>query len=360
MGSVRVMVSQVSRVVLVLVWLQGAWAEQHNFCRPLEDYGPRYDAMEERSVCQTHFHKSCQPVTVSDCMNVTELQCDVNLFTTCSMNWTMKDTVESVMKVSTVDLKNCTKEMVVEYHNKTVYDCRNITKRHCTTLWTVNEQGEKIWAGNEDDCRDVTWEECSPVIKTVPMAVAQMVCDSVPVNYFDYENTTSPRMADSLDCTVDKRVVCNPVTSSKCAEITYTKCEEIPITTCSVVSIPVPSQEKLRKQWCLFDQTENIDFNTEVRKITGDFPETGETLEGSASVLEVYKDIGNRRKIEPIFSDYDFSYVQTINESSGYKKRRQAKVAKSEKKPKLKKKEAHGSQTKKITRVSKNVSVKRH
>ena len=127
-----------------------------------------------------------------------------------------------------------------------------------------------------------------------------------------------------------------------------------------MVSIPVPSQEKLRKQWCLFDQTENIDFNTEVRKITGDFPESAETLEGSASVLEVYKDIGNRRKIEPIFSDYDFSYVQTINDSSGYKKRRQAKVTKSEKKTKQKRKEAHGSQTKKITRVSKNVSVKRH
>ena len=151
----------------------------------------------------------------------------VNLFTTCSMNWTMKDNVESVMRVSTVELKNCTKDMVVEYHNKTVYDCRNVTKRHCTTLWTVNERGEKSWTGNEDDCRDVTWEECSPLVKTVPMAVAQMVCDSVPVNYFDYENTTNPRMADSLDCTVDKRVVCSPVTSSKCAEITYTKCEEV-------------------------------------------------------------------------------------------------------------------------------------
>ena len=75
-------------------------------------------------------------------------------------------------------------------------------------------------------------------------------------------------------------------------------------------------------------------------------------MEGSASVLEVYTDIGNRRKIEPIFNDYDFSYAQ-LNDD-GYKKRRQAKAAK------LKKKEAHGSQTKKITRVSKNVSVKRH
>ena len=143
------------------------------------------------------------------------------------MNWTMKDNVESLMKVNTVDLKNCTKEMVIEYHNKTVYECRNVTKKHCTTLWTINDIGEKIWTGNEDDCRDVTWEECSPLIKTVPMAVAQMSCDTIPVNYFDYENTTSPRMADTLDCLVDRKVVCTPVTSEKCADITYTKCEEV-------------------------------------------------------------------------------------------------------------------------------------
>ena len=31
----------------------------------------------------------------------------------------------------------------------------------------------------------------------VPMAVADMVCQDIPVSYFDYENTTSPRMAVS-------------------------------------------------------------------------------------------------------------------------------------------------------------------
>ena len=73
----------------------------------------------------------------------------------------------------------------------------------------------------------MTWEECSPLIKTVPMSVAQMLCDSVPVNYFDYENVTNPKMADTLDCLVDKKVVCTPVVSNKCADITYTKCEEV-------------------------------------------------------------------------------------------------------------------------------------
>ena len=61
----------------------------------------------------------------------------------------------------------------------------------------------------------------------VPMAVAQMVCEDTPVSYFDYENTTTPRMADTMDCTVDKKVVCEPVTTKKCAEVTYTRCEEV-------------------------------------------------------------------------------------------------------------------------------------
>ena len=74
--------------------------EHDNFCRPLEDYGPRSDIMEERQVCQTNFEKDCQPVTVSDCMDVTELKCEVNLFTNCSMDWKMKDSLESLMSVS--------------------------------------------------------------------------------------------------------------------------------------------------------------------------------------------------------------------------------------------------------------------
>ena len=59
------------------------------------------------------------------------------------------------------------------------------------------------------------------------MAVAQMVCQDNPVSYFDYENTTSPHMADTMDCTIDKKAVCEPVTSKKCAEVTYTRCEEV-------------------------------------------------------------------------------------------------------------------------------------
>ena len=139
----------------------------------------------------------------------------------------MKESVESLMSVKTKNLKNCTKKMELEYHDKTIYECENVTKQHCTTLWTINDEGEKVWAGTEDDCRDVTWEECNPVEKKVPMSVAKMDCLEEPVTYFDYENTTMERMADRMDCTVDKRPVCEPVTTKKCAETTYTRCEEV-------------------------------------------------------------------------------------------------------------------------------------
>ena len=68
----------------------------------------------------------------------------LELITNCTMDWTMKESVDTAMRIETKALKNCTKEMVVEYHNKTIYDCQNVTKRHCTTLWTINEQGQKV------------------------------------------------------------------------------------------------------------------------------------------------------------------------------------------------------------------------
>ena len=97
MWSVSVMVTWTVCLSFVFCLVSG---KQDNFCRPLEDYGPRSDIMEDRQVCQTSFEKNCQPVTVSDCMDVTELRCQVKLFTNCTMDWQMKDSVESLMSVS--------------------------------------------------------------------------------------------------------------------------------------------------------------------------------------------------------------------------------------------------------------------
>ena len=47
----------------------------------------------------------------------------------------------------------------------------------------MTDKNVQVWAGNEDDCRDVTWEECNPLEKTVPMSVAKMICVDMPVRF---------------------------------------------------------------------------------------------------------------------------------------------------------------------------------
>ena len=73
------------------------------------------------------------------------------------MNWTMKDSVESVMKVQSVDLKNCTKEMVIEYHNKTIYDCKNVS------MWNL------LWEAKE------TRGQLGPVLKKVEVGAERLL-----------------------------------------------------------------------------------------------------------------------------------------------------------------------------------------
>ena len=193
----------------------------------------------------------------------------MELFADCNkLDWRFVEGQDYFTNYSIVMLKTCEKTMVADTHNKTVYECRNVTKQHCTTLWKVNDAGEKIWAGNEDDCREVTWEECEPVIKTVKMMVPYVNCTEEPHIYLDYFNTTVDLMADTMDCTVDKRAVCKPVTLQKCDDLTFTTCTDVPQTNCTNKEVIVPTQPKIHKKWCLFDQKDDIDFDSEVRELT--------------------------------------------------------------------------------------------
>ena len=82
---------------------------------------------------------------------------------------------------------------------------------------------------------------------------------------------------------------------------------KIPITDCSLIEIPVPFQPKLHKQWCLFDQAENIDFDTEVKKIES----KRRILEENGQDLPIDDDLDifnlrspEKREIDPIFTDF--------------------------------------------------------
>ena len=70
-----------------------------------------------------------------------------------------------------------------------------------------------------------------------------------------------------------------------------------------MVTIPVPSQPKLHKQWCLFDNSENIDFDREVRKIAGTAEDNlGEEVNGREG-----RKVINEDDIVKIVKDSEFA-----------------------------------------------------
>lgn len=214
-------------VVLAVLGPSSVLASKGNFCKPLLDYTELEYIMENVTVCRTKLEKKCEEVSSNLCLIVTEMECSVELFPNCSMDWELVKGVDFNMTMGVRNITTCIKFMGNETHQKQVYDCHNVTKQHCTTLWTVNAKGEKVWAGNENDCKNVTWQECQPVMINVTIPAPDMDCSNTPYMYPSFVNVTTSLMADTLDCRVERKAVCKPVKTRKCADITYTKCSQV-------------------------------------------------------------------------------------------------------------------------------------
>ena len=233
-----------------------ALKDHNNLCRDLTDYGDLTFIDETVQVCDYKKEKKCEDKTVTDCMVVTELQCKVELFTNCTTTWENVTVSESKPATLYKTLPTCTKQYRTEEHEKIHYDCNTVKKNQCTTLWKVVD-GEKVWAGlDEDDCKEVEWEECKEKPVTVEWEVPYMNCTNETYPYTSFENTPTEVMVDTMKCEVLKRAVCEPVTEERCDSITYTTCSEEPVQECKPMTVPCPSKDKIHKQWCLFNQGE--------------------------------------------------------------------------------------------------------
>ena len=254
-------------ILLAVLCTSSVYSNKKNFCKPLIDYSQRFDKVENRTICATVIKKVVQEVTEMGCLDVVSIECDVVVVPDCTTTTTEEMSMMDIPVIANATLKKCNKTTVMKPHVKEVYECHNVTKTHCTTLWKLDDKGMKVWAGNEDDCKEVTWEECHPVNKTVQFPEPDMECDDISVPYNDVGVMTGRINLTSTDCKVTAQQICKPVQQQKCDGITYTRITEVPEKVCKVIPIMVPTQEKIHKEWCLFNQAENIDFDAEVKII---------------------------------------------------------------------------------------------
>ena len=61
----------------------------------------------------------------------------------------------------------------------------------------------KVWAGNED-CEDVTWQECKLVNQTVDFTLPKVECEDSgnPIPYMRFVDTNKTQMINKMVCEV--------------------------------------------------------------------------------------------------------------------------------------------------------------
>ena len=122
--------------------------------------------------------------------------------------------------------------------------CQNITKQHCDTKWVLNAAGEKVWAGNEN-CKDVTWEDCSLQPRNVDTEVETFDCTEAP-DAIQYQTVAVNEVEVPLfsrTCKAVAKPVCTVTTARQCETVEWEDCEDNVLANCFDSLFRVPSQE---------------------------------------------------------------------------------------------------------------------
>ena len=132
--------------------------------------------------------------------------------------------------------------------------CKTVSKQQCDSKWVVNEQGEKVWAGN-DNCKEVSWEDCTLEDKIVTQEVDVWECnpDSNPTVY-------QVPIVNNVEVTITSRVckpkaspVCSYKTEQRCETVEWEDCYDSVIPHCYKFNVGVPYQEFDHRLRCAAD-----------------------------------------------------------------------------------------------------------
>ena len=74
----------------------------------------------------------------------------------------------------------------------------------------------QVWSGN-DDCKEVTWQECSLKEIEVPFITTDIVCtNTTKIPWMDCEETVKEQMTMNMTCVPKAAVKCVPITETLC------------------------------------------------------------------------------------------------------------------------------------------------
>jgi len=229
------------------------------FCVDISKYGPISYRDQEKECCQTTTRKECRPVKSDPvCKPVTEMRCDIHLYTECQLTMTNETFPSEEPVVTTFTPRTCTDGEDIVYHKKFEPNCTIEESKNCVQVWKTLANGEKVKEVT-DDCKVVKWKNCKLVPRDVAFTVPKVNCtDGEKVVYKTCKRVEKDIMTSQLTCEVKFEPSCKPEVVTKCATIEYMECKDIPVLDCGEpIVVREPFQNLEHKEWCLFPKKDD-------------------------------------------------------------------------------------------------------
>ena len=218
----------------------------------------RYDNVTFSSHTETHcshaVERTCSPRQERVCTTVPSTVCSLDLGYQCS------NLVSSVLqRCDTSEEREFTPQtcqpgpvqLLTEIKKMPV--CETVTKEVCDSKWVINQDGEKVWGGNEN-CQEKSWEDCKLVDREVTEEVETFICQAgSPISYL------APLLRDEEVTT--KRTTCSAAGGmmstvsqvQECTTVQWTECVERVNKDCNPVTLRVPQQTRNHLLRCTVD-----------------------------------------------------------------------------------------------------------
>ena len=225
-------------------------------CVDTSHYSELQHNISRQEVCGYKVEKFCSTKTKQVCIPIPRTRCELITHTDCQHQAKTTNQKFDETQARQFVTKEC-KENGFEYLEEIskVPECRTVTSHHCDSNWVINELGEKVWDGN-DNCQDVTYEDCNLVDKVVPVEVPKWKCEDSDVLHYNVPVFNSMDVSTHRwTCAPTADTVCTNTEEVECINMEWEECTERVKETCNPLTFRIPYQT--------FDHTLrcNIDHN---------------------------------------------------------------------------------------------------
>jgi len=151
-------------------------------------------------VCDTKYRQACNPYQEEECHTVYKQKCNTRSIRKCETRY------RNVPEVYEED------------------ECKKIYKRVCEATWVVDNNGDKVWQEDPNNCQQLPEDECKRVKKTRTKEVEYQDCRNEPL----------------VECENVPKEECAFVTRTKCERQAYQDCYDVTKQNCEIVHSKVP------------------------------------------------------------------------------------------------------------------------